>query len=92
MSKLSRPKAKSPKPKPARSKKGPKGTVIKEGTVEPLAGWTVAYQIIEDKTRTSDHNEDGRFVRFGEGIQWMPERSIGTAFAYAAVVKEVFDD
>jgi len=91
MSKLSRPKA-SRKPKVVRSKKGPKGTVIMEGTVEPLAGWTVAYQIIEDKTRVTDHNTDGRFVRFGEGIQWMPERSVGTAYAYAAVVKAAFDD
>lgn len=90
MSKLSRPVATVAKPKAKVNKKA-KGKVIREGTVEPYAGWSVGYQIIEDATRTTEHNKDGRFVRFTTGIQWMPDRSVGTAFAYAAVVAEAFD-
>jgi hypothetical protein len=88
---LSKPTAKV-KTKATKSSKKLRGNVIKEGTVEPLAGWTVGFQIIEDKTRTTEHNTDGRFVRFTNGIQWMPDRSVGTAYAYKAVVEAAFDD
>jgi hypothetical protein len=91
MPKLSKPKVTATKVATKKSKKT-SAKVIREGTVEPLAGWTVAYQIIEDDTKTTDHNPDGRFVRFGKGINWMPDRAVGAAYAYRAVVEDAFDD
>ena len=90
MSLLPKPKPKAAKPKVKTSKKS-KGHVVLEGTVEPLAGWIVGFQIIEDKTRTTEHNEDGRFVRFTSGTSWQPDKSVGTVLAYAAVAKHVFE-
>jgi hypothetical protein len=74
---------------PKKSKRG--GSVVKEGTVEPLAGWTVGFAIIEDKNKTTDHNPDGRFVRFTSGMSWQPDKSLGTAMAYAAVIDALRD-
>jgi hypothetical protein len=84
MSLLPKPRTAS-KPKAKRAKRET-GKVIHEGSVEPMAGWTVTFHIVEDKSRTSEFNPDGRFVRFTGGINWQPDKSLGTAMAYAAVV------
>lgn len=88
MSLLPKP-SKVKKAAPKKSKRG--GKVVQEGTVEPLAGWSVNYAIIEDDSKTTDHNPDGRFVRFTKGMSWQPDKSLGTAMAYAAVVDALRD-
>ncbi len=88
--KLHKPKA-TVRKKAARKSKTPNGKIIIEDTVEPLADWVVGFQVIEDPNRTTEHNPDGRFVRFTSNIQWMPERAMNVALAHHAIVEKVYD-
>ena len=66
--------------------------IIGSATVEPLAGWTVGFDLVEDKAKASKHNLDGRFIRLTKGAGYQPMKSIGIALAYSAACHKVFDD
>lgn len=81
-------------PKSAKRSKGKSSTerIIGTDTVEPLAGWTVTFDLVEDSSKVSKHNPDGRFIRFTKGAGYQPMKSIGIALAYSAACNKVFGD
>ncbi len=92
MALLPKPEAPKVERSKGKSKSKTRGKVIAKGKVEPLAGWVVPFTLIEDPSRTSPYNPDGRFYSIQEGAGRPEERSVMRLLLYKALHDEVFGD